>query len=100
MEQELRRILYDYLTDAANLDDVTDWMAKNFWNAPDVEFSLVDQVAHELAFLDDGLISEIDFQQRVHALLSNMVLEVDISLAGADPTVRTDPPEKVRIMEG
>ena len=73
MEEELRRILYYYLVANTTLDDVTDWMAKNIWDTPNTDCSLVDQVAHELAFLDDGLISENDFREQVRSLLSNIV---------------------------
>ena len=61
--------------------------------------SLVDQVAHLLAFLDDSLLSKDDFREEVRALLSIIILEVDLSIGGKDQTVRTDPPEKTRLME-
>ena len=42
---------------------------------------------------------EDDFREEVRALLSIIILEVDLSIGGTDQTVRTDPPEKTRLME-
>ena len=99
MEEALRRILHGYLGGTVSFDGMTDWVARNIWDAPNVENSLVDQVAHLLAFLDDNLLSEDDFREEVRSLLSIIVLEVDLSIGGTDLTVRTDPPEKTRLME-
>lgn len=98
MDEELRRILHAYLAGTVSFDRMTDWVAIHIWDAPNVENSLIDQVAHLLAFLDDSLLSEDDFPEEVRALLSNMVLEVNLSIVGTDLTVRTDPPEKTKLV--
>ena len=74
MELELRRLLDDYLEGQADLDDITNWMARNIWDAPNVEDSLVDEVAIELAFLDDGFTSEEYFRSQIRELLGPHVV--------------------------
>ena len=73
MDEELRGILHAYLAGAVSFDGMTDWVAIHIWDAPNVENSLIDQVAHLLAFLDDNLLSEDDFREEVRSLLSNII---------------------------
>lgn len=73
MDEELRRILHAYLAGLVSFDAMTDWVAIHIWDAPNVENSLIDQVGHLLAFLDDSLLSEDDFREEVRSLLSNII---------------------------
>lgn len=76
MEEELRRLLHHYIAGRASLDEVTEWLARNIWGAPNIEHSLVDEVAIELAFLDDGSVEEAYFREQVILLITNLVTNI------------------------
>lgn len=96
MEEALRRILHDYLAGTVGFDEMTDWVARNIWDAPNVGNSLVDRIAHLLAFLDDSLLSEDEFREEVRSLIPNIVLHLYVPDITTEATV--SPPTHDRIV--
>ena len=80
MNNELEKLLLEYLADQKSLDDVRDWVAVNIWASPAAEAeSAIDLLALELAHLDEGSIDEQYFQAAVNNLLGNYAVVVDQS---------------------
>jgi len=78
MNNELTKLLLEYLADEKSLDDVADWVGLNIWNssAADDE-TVIDQLAIELAHLDDGKVDEQYFKSAVHDILGIYPVVVD-----------------------
>ena len=70
---ELRTLLQEYLVNERTLDDLRNWVALKIWDAPADQYNEVDDLAIELAHLDDGLADEPEqyFRVQVWALLGD-----------------------------
>ena len=96
MNNELEKLLLEYLADQKSLDDVRDWIALNIWDSPaDEDESAIDLVALELAHLDDESADLQYFRTAVNELLGNFAVVVDqvdrteTTTSGATNTVYT-----------
>ena len=71
MDIELRTLLQGYLLNERTLDDLRDWVALYIWDVPADQYNDVDDLAIELAHLDDGLADDPEqyFRVQVWALL-------------------------------
>ncbi|MCH8296879.1 MAG: hypothetical protein IH873_02315 [Chloroflexi bacterium] len=70
MNNELEKFLLEFLAGEKSLDDVRDWVAMNIWTSPAAEGeSVIDQLAIELAHLDDGSADEQYFRTAVSEFL-------------------------------
>lgn len=89
MNNELEKLLLEYLADQKSLDDVRDWVAMNIWTSPaDKSESVTDQLAIELAHLDDETADEQYFQLAVNEFLGNYSIVVDQSeLSGTTTSI-------------
>lgn len=89
MNNELEKLLFEYLADEKSIDDVRDWVAMNIWDSPaDDAESVTDQLAIELAHLDDGTADEQYFRAAVNEFLGRYSFVVD-QWEGAGTTTAT-----------
>ena len=65
MTTDLLSLLSLYLVRQIELPQVRDWISLNVWNANQHERELIDRVSVELAYLDDGLLDEQPFRDRL-----------------------------------
>ena len=70
MKDALLDILYSYLVDESDIDAIRDWIALNVWTASSEDRNIIDQVAVELAYIDDDNSSEHHFRARMAEVLS------------------------------
>ena len=77
MNNELTKLLLEYLADEKSLDDVAHWVGLNVWDAPAENENVIDQLAIELSHLDDGMADEEYFRSAVHEILGIYPVVVD-----------------------
>lgn len=65
MNSELIALLTSYLEGQTDIDCLRDWIALNVWDSPEEARDLIDQVAVELAYIDDGNSDEDYFRIRM-----------------------------------
>ena len=70
MMDELQQILADYLSGDADLETLSDWIARNIWHCPDIEDCLVEWITLELWHFQDGVIDEAEFRAQVAEVLA------------------------------
>ena len=76
MREEILALLTSYLGERIGIDSVRDWIAHNVWDSPAETRDLIDQIAVELAHIDDGNSDEEYFRTRMAELARNRFLGV------------------------
>ena len=70
MMDELQQILADYLSGDADLETLSDWIARNIWHCPDIEDCPVEWITLELWHFQDGVIDEAEFRAQVAEVMA------------------------------
>ena len=69
MSDVLLALLNSYLKNQVDIDAINDWIARNVWDVPVEERVLIDRVALELAYIDDGYSDEELFRNRIREII-------------------------------
>lgn len=78
MEDALVTLLQSYLRNQIDMHAVRDWIASNVWGIPIEERGLLDRVAAELAFVDDGYSDEPAFRSQIrNIVVPTLALAID-----------------------
>ena len=67
-------LLFSYLGHECDIDVIRDWIDLNVWDASSQEREVIDQVAVELTYIDDGNSSEDQFRARMVELFVPTVI--------------------------
>ena len=65
MKEAFLDLLFSYLAHESDIDVIRAWIDLNVWDASPEEREVIDQVAVELAYIDDGNSSEDQFRARM-----------------------------------
>ena len=105
MTDQLISLLSLYVDEQVVAADIDNWIALNIWDAPEIDRTLIDQVAVELAYLKDKLSDESDFRTRMAEILSPSIVDLpaeassvatvetasaNVTVTSADPGVTID----------
>ena len=69
MTVELLALLASYLEEKTGIDSIREWIALNVWDQPPETREHIDQVAVELAYINDGVSDEEAFRVRMAEIL-------------------------------
>jgi hypothetical protein len=70
MDIELINLLRAYVDQQIGIDEIRHWIARNVWDMAQADRYLVDQVAVELAYVDDGSSDEESFRLRISEMVA------------------------------
>lgn len=74
MNDVLITLLDSYLKNQMDIDAINDWIARNVWDVPVEDRDLIDRVALELAYIDDGHSDEELFRGRIRDVVAPIPL--------------------------